>query len=90
MIGEILKAARQRRGLSLGALALKSGVSKASLSRWEAGKSVPYIRELNRVMESLELSDSERRQCGQALEVPRALELAQAGALAGTVAVSSG
>ena len=88
MIGETLRAARVRQGLSLGALALKAGVNKSTLSRWESGKTVPYAPELNRVMEALDLSPSARQKCRQSLDAPRALQIEHCAAQ--TAPVSSG
>ncbi|WP_394795694.1 helix-turn-helix transcriptional regulator [Armatimonas sp.] len=65
MIGSVIQEARQRQQLSLGALALKAGVGKATLSRWEAGKARPYAPELARVLETLGVPEATQRQCFQ-------------------------
>ena len=90
MIGATLKTQRQARGLSLGALALKAGVNKSTLSRWEAGKSIPYARELGQVMAALELSEAQRRTCWQSLDAPRWLEVVQTQAPRHASPLSSG
>ncbi len=72
MIGSTLQQARQRQNLSLGALSLKSGISKATLSRWEAGKSRPYAPELATVLEALQIPEATRRQCFQQLGTSQA------------------
>jgi transcriptional regulator with XRE-family HTH domain len=52
---------RRERGLSLGALALKSGVNKSSLSRWESGiRARPHAVELDAVLQALGADDPER------------------------------
>ncbi len=68
-----LRQLRQRRRLTLGQLALKSGVNKATLSRWESGTYSPRLPELSSVMEALSVSASERARCLSLLETPRAL-----------------
>jgi transcriptional regulator with XRE-family HTH domain len=68
----VIQQARQERQLSLGALALKSGVSKATLSRWEAGKARPCAPELLKVLEVLSVSEATSRQCLQQLGTPQA------------------
>ncbi|WP_309720972.1 helix-turn-helix transcriptional regulator [Armatimonas sp.] len=72
MIAYVIQQARQERQLSLGALALKSGVSKATLSRWEAGKVRPHAPELLKVLEVLEIPEPLCRQCLQQLGTPQA------------------
>lgn len=67
MISSVLRQARLRNELSLGALADRSGITKATLSRWEAGKSRPNAPELVRVLEILGIPDEERRRCVQQL-----------------------
>ena len=68
-----LRQLRQRRRLTLGQLALRSGVNKATLSRWESGTHAPRIPELSRTLEALGASPSERASCLRLLEVPRAV-----------------
>ena len=72
MIASIIQQARQERQLSLGALALRSGVSKATLSRWEAGKARPNAPELLKVLDVLNVPESLCRQCLQQLGTPQA------------------
>jgi transcriptional regulator with XRE-family HTH domain len=72
MVGLVIQEARLSQRLSLRQLADKAGVSKATLSRWEAGKSRPYAPELAAVLETLQVPETARRQCFQQLGTPQA------------------
>jgi transcriptional regulator with XRE-family HTH domain len=52
-LGEALLRLRKTRGLSQADLADKAGVARASLSAYEAGKQVPSLESLNRLMVTL-------------------------------------
>ena len=56
VLGQRLKAARQRHGLTLDALAERSGVSRAMISRIERGESSPTAALLVRLGSGLGLS----------------------------------
>jgi transcriptional regulator with XRE-family HTH domain len=56
LLGQRLKAARQRHGLTLDALAERSGVSRAMISRIERGESSPTATVLVRLGSGLGLS----------------------------------
>ncbi|MDX1934996.1 MAG: helix-turn-helix transcriptional regulator [Capsulimonadales bacterium] len=71
MIGEEIRALRQRRGMSLGALAIKSQVCKSTLSCWECGKRKPSTRELKSVIDALNLRPTESNRVWQLLDEPR-------------------
>src|SRR6516165_4784606 len=47
-----LRAARRRAGLSLRALARRAGTSHATLAAYEAGRKVPSVETLNRIVRS--------------------------------------
>lgn len=64
---------RTRRGLTLGALALKTGANKSTLSRWEAGKRQPSTPELEAVLDALGVSDGQRTEAWERINAPRAL-----------------
>jgi transcriptional regulator with XRE-family HTH domain len=55
-LGIRLREARLSRGLSLSGLQMRSGVSKARLSRYENGHVVPSIRTLARLASALNIS----------------------------------
>jgi transcriptional regulator with XRE-family HTH domain len=57
--------------MSLGNLALRAGVNKSTLSRWESGKTTPHIHELACVFDALDLPDALRQRCLQQLGQPR-------------------
>src|SRR5262249_35701971 len=72
-IGARLKEWRTERGLSLSGLALKAGIGKATLSRWEAGQTLPRLAELETVLEALGVSGARRQEALLYLDAPRAL-----------------
>jgi transcriptional regulator with XRE-family HTH domain len=72
-IGQQLQQWRLRRGLSLGALSLRCGIHKSTLSRWERGIQLPSTRELDDTLKALEISAQERAVCWQLLDAPRAM-----------------
>jgi transcriptional regulator with XRE-family HTH domain len=73
-IGTRLKQWRTERSLSLSGLAIKAGIGKATLSRWEAGKTLPRIAELEAVLAALSVSSARRQEALLSLEAPRALQ----------------
>lgn len=72
-IGSLLRGLRERRGLSLGAVSLRAGVSKSTLSRWESGIQQPGIPELESVLKALGCSPEDRLEVLQQLNAPRAV-----------------
>lgn len=76
-IGSFLRQLRQQRACSLGQLSLWSGVTKATLSRWETGQNMPRIPQLMRVLETLDASPAARTSCLHLLNAPRALYAAR-------------
>ena len=71
--GTLVRAWRDQRGLSLGQLALRSGLNKATLSRWENSLSLPRIPELIRVLDALEAPSTVRSHSLRLLDTPRAI-----------------
>ena len=71
--GTLLRGWRTARRLSLGALSLKAGVSKAALSNWERGETRPRIPELEAVLSALGATRAQRLEALAALGAPRAL-----------------
>ncbi len=63
--------------MSLGQLSLRSGVTKATLSRWEAGVYQPRLPELGSVLDALGASRTDRTRCLQTLHAPRAVAAAR-------------
>src|SRR5438094_6911492 len=55
-IGDKVRAARVRRGMSLGGLARASGLTKGFISQVEHGRSRPSLNSLGRIASSLDLS----------------------------------
>lgn len=73
MIGAILQKQRTQQGMSLGQLAALAGIHRSTLSRWEAGKTIPLATELELVLEALKLPQALRHQCWQQIDRPRAM-----------------
>ena len=76
-IGSCLQQMRKAQGLSLSALATRSGVHKATLSRWEKNTFTPRVPELNSVLNTLTVSAKIRAQCHEMLLAPRAMAWAK-------------
>lgn len=72
-LSSFLGGMRRERRLTLGQLALRAGVNKATLSRWEAGTHRPRVPELLRVLDALEASPSARSRGLGLLDAPRAV-----------------
>ena len=53
LLAQAVRAHRESRGFSLGSLAEKAGISKASLSKIEAGQGNPSLEVLRRIAEAL-------------------------------------
>ncbi len=73
-VGELIHTWRSQHHLSLGALSLKSGVHKATLSRWERQTQQPRVAELEAVLAALQATREQRLEALATLESPRALE----------------
>ena len=73
MFSEVIRDLRHGRCLSPRQLSVLSGVSKATLSRWEAGVYLPRLPELTRVLDALDASSAERARCLHAFDAPRAV-----------------
>lgn len=73
-VGEKLQTLRRAQGLSLGGLALRAGINKSTLSRWEAGSQSPRITELEAVLDALRATPSQRLDALTCLQTPRALQ----------------
>ena len=58
LVGTLLWEMRTAANLTLGKLAQQTGVSKAALSRWEAGLRQPRVSELEAVLDVLNASPS--------------------------------
>lgn len=72
-VGTLLWKIRADANLSLGKLAQQSGISKATLSRWEAGLRQPRITELEAVLDALMASPAQRSLVLSQIDAPRAL-----------------
>ena len=71
MLAEYLKALRKARGVSQTDWARRSGVSRATLHRWERGDTVPRDVELDAALSALAASADERRTALHGLALAR-------------------
>lgn len=67
----LLRETREQAGLSLGKLTARSGVNKATLSRWEKDQSAPRVPELTAVLDALEVANGGRGRFWTAIGQPR-------------------
>jgi len=70
---EYLRELRRGRRLTLGQWALRAGVNKSTLSRWETGTHTPRVPELLRALDALGASTADRSQALTLLDAPRAV-----------------
>lgn len=70
---EYLRELRRGRCLTLGQLALRSGVNKSTLSRWETGTHTPRVPELLRALDALGVSPADQSRALTLLDAPRAV-----------------
>ncbi|MBW3622373.1 MAG: helix-turn-helix domain-containing protein [Armatimonadetes bacterium] len=71
-LGDYLRQLRTERKVSLNRLALKAGVTKSTLIRWESGAHRPRLPELDSVLTALDASPDQRERAYAFLDVPRA------------------
>ena len=76
---EYVRQMRRGRRLTLGQLALQSGVNKSTLSRWETGTHTPRVPELLRALDALGVSSVDRSRALTLLDEPRAILALQGG-----------
>jgi transcriptional regulator with XRE-family HTH domain len=74
-LGACLKQWRTGKGLTLDQAAARAGVSKRTLLRWEAGKTLPRLPELEAVLAALGVAGARRRHALSRIEAPRAARL---------------
>src|SRR5690349_3765018 len=72
-VGTLLWEMRTAAGWTLGGLARQAGVSKAALSRWEAGVYQPRAAELGAVLDALGARPAQRALALSRIDAPRAL-----------------
>jgi transcriptional regulator with XRE-family HTH domain len=73
LVGERIRLWRTLRGISLGSLSARAGVSKSTLSRWEMGKQLPYAPQLTATLEALRVPTKERDFFWAQIACPRAI-----------------
>lgn len=71
--GTFVRNLRGNRNVSLRGLSTRAGVDKSTLIRWEAGKSLPRLPELQAMLDALDASSDQRRQALEMIGAPRAV-----------------
>lgn len=71
--GTFVRTLRTARNISLSGLANRAGVAKSTLSRWEAGRALPRLAELESLLGALDASPDQRRRALEMIDAPRAL-----------------
>ncbi len=74
-VGELLKAWRKSKKLTGADLARQSGISRTTLTRWEAGQTQPRMMELEAVLTALQASPAQQQEAFSSLQAPRAVKL---------------
>jgi transcriptional regulator with XRE-family HTH domain len=87
-LGALLRQERRSRKLSQEQVALKAGVARATLNRWEQGAHLPRLPELNAVLDALDASPLFRTQALSLIHAPRAIHTLRAEQKAFTQKVS--
>jgi transcriptional regulator with XRE-family HTH domain len=59
-LGGIIQGWRLKRRVSIGSLAQQASVSKSTISRWESGKRVPRLHELQAVLSAMRIPQGQR------------------------------
>ncbi len=72
-VGTLLWEMRAAAGFSLGELARRAGLSKATLSQWESGKRQPRVAELEATLTALGADAAQRARVFARVDAPRAL-----------------
>lgn len=72
-VGTLLWEMRTARGLSVGELARRAAISKATLSYWEAGTRQPRVPELETVLVALHATETQRAQALAVIDAPRSM-----------------
>lgn len=77
-LGSFLRELRKSHHLTLEAASQKAGVSRVTLNRWETGKNLPRLPELEAALCALDATPKQKRQALNALDAPRARAVVQA------------
>jgi transcriptional regulator with XRE-family HTH domain len=72
-VGTLLWEMRTASGFSMGRLARRASVSKATLSQWESGTRKPRVAELDAVLEAMNANAAQRALVFARIEAPRAI-----------------
>ncbi len=73
-VGELLKAWRKPKKLTRENVCRQAGISRTTLTRWEAGETQPRMAELEAVLTALEVSQGQRQEALAHIEAPRAVQ----------------
>lgn len=77
-LGTLLRQERRSRRLSQEEVALKAGIARSTLNRWEHGAHLPRLAELNAVLDALDASPNFRTQALSLINAPRAIQTLRA------------
>ena len=80
-LASTLRERRKELGLSLRRAAEHAQIGPSTLSRWEAGSSVPMVPELESLLKALYMSTEDIRRILVSIDAPRAMRAAQAAGL---------
>src|SRR5437899_3171633 len=73
-VGELLKAWRKQKKVTRKHLSLESGISLATVKRWETGQTQPRLAELEAVLSALHVSSAQRQEALALVNAPRAVQ----------------
>ena len=76
-IGNFIRTARKKRGWTQNELARKAGVAFRTINRWESGKSLPRLFELERTLDLFAVTRSERQRLLNTFHTPGSLARVQ-------------
>ena len=74
-VGELLKAWRKSKKITGIDLSRQAGISRTTLTRWEAGQTLPRIVELEAILIALQASPVQRQEALAHIQAPRAVKL---------------
>lgn len=77
-LGTLLRQERRSRRLSQEEVALKAGIARTTLNRWEKGAHLPRLAELNSVLDALGAAPTFRAQALSLIHAPRAIQMLRA------------
>lgn len=71
-LAAFVRTLRTAQKISLSGLADRAGIAKSTLSRWESGRSLPRLSELDITLDALDATPDQRRRALEMIGAPRA------------------